>query len=168
LKSAKSDNFLFANFSAQELLEIDEIIVNKELTNFAVEQSLKGKLVTPEMMEQERQRILKKLNKNGMQRMITDIDKMLDDKYGTVRVMTTSEARDRQAWFQDRTAILQYLAPEDPRYSAIVDSIMDEMGITIEDIQLAVEQNGAMQPASAPASQPEIAPQGQEAPAEMV
>ena len=170
IEAAKNEGFLYANFSAKELLEIDEIIVNKELMKFAVDASLSGQLLTPEVVEQERRSILKQLNKDGMRRLINNIEDMLDDKYGTVRIMTTSESRDRQAWFQDRTAILQYLTPEDPRYSAIVDSIIDEMGITLEDIQLALDQNTMTQPqmANAPSQQPDIAPQGEPAPAEMI
>lgn len=165
IKSAKNEGFLFASFSAKEILEIDDIIVNKELTKFAVNETLRGRLLTPEIIEQERSSILRQISKNGMHRLITDIESMLDDKYGNVRIMTTSESRDRQAWFQDRTAILQYLTPEDPRYSAIVDSIMDEMGITIEDIQLAAEQNTMATLNEAPSRQPEIAQQETAAPA---
>jgi len=120
----------------------------------SVNELLAGRLVTPEQMEAQRQEVMRQLNKQGMNRLIEDIKGMLDDKYGTVKIVTTSESRDRQAWFQDRTALLAYLTPEDPRYSAIVDSIMDEMGITLEDVQLAVEKNVA--PAIAPARQPEI------------
>ena len=172
IKAAKKEGFLYANFSPKELIDIDEIIVNKELVRFAVDASLSGTVLTPEMVEMERQSIRRQLNKNGMQRIITDINDMLDEKYGMVRIMTTSESRDRQAWFQDRTAILQYLQPQDPRYSAIVDSIMDEMGITIEDVQLAVEQNTMVQNqpqmANAPTAQPEIAPQEPQPAATMV
>lgn len=168
IKAAKNEGFLYANFAAKELLEIDEIIVNKELQKFAVEETLNGNLLTPERMQQQRQRVVRELGKNGMERLITDIEDMVDDKYGNVRVMTTSEARDRQAWFQDRTALLQYLNPQDPRYSAIVDSIMDEMGITLEDIQLAVEQNAMAQPGETPSQQPEIGQQEEMAPAEQV
>lgn len=165
IKKAKSKDSLYAMFDARELLEIDDIIVNKALLNSIAELTLSGVVVTEEMMVQKRQEILKELGKNGMMRVITEIGDMLDDKYGNVRVMTTSEARDRQAWFQDRTAILQYLTPEDPRYNAIVDSIMDEMGITIEDLQLAMEQNQIPMNKQAPASQPDIAPQEEKAPA---
>lgn len=161
IKKAKSKKSLFATFEARELLEIDEIIVNKELQMFMVDEVLAGRVVTPERMELQRQKVVKELGKSGMKRMVKEIDTMLDDTYNAVRIMTTSESRDRQAWFQDRTAILAYLTPEDPRYNAIVDSIMDEMGISIEDIQLAVEQNVA--PANAPAKQPEVAPTEQEA-----
>ena len=161
IKKIKTKNELSANFDARELLEIDQIIINKELQMFAVDQVMAGNLVTPEMMEMQRRKIMKELGKEGMKRVITDINDWVDDKYGNVRVSTTSESRDRQAWFQDRTAILQYLTPEDPRYSAIVDSIMDEMGITLEDVQLAAEQN--VTPGQAPSRQPEIGQQEQQA-----
>ncbi len=154
IKKMQKEKNLYAAFDAKELLEIDEIIINKSLIQFSVDQLLAGKMVTPEALEQEKMRVSKQLSKQGMNRLIEDIKDMLDDKYGTVKIITTSESRDRQAWFQDRTAILGYLTPEDSRYNAIVDSIMDEMGITLEDIQLAVEKNVA--PASAPARQPEI------------
>jgi hypothetical protein len=154
IKKMQKEKNLYAAFDAKELLEIDEIIVNKSLIQFSVDQLLAGQMVTPEALEQEKMRVSKQLSKQGMNRLIEDIKDMLDDKYGTVKIITTSESRDRQAWFQDRTAILGYLTPEDSRYNAIVDSIMDEMGITLEDIQLAVEKNVA--PANAPARQPEI------------
>jgi hypothetical protein len=154
IKKMQNEKSIYAAFDAKELLEIDEIIMNKGLIAFGVSELQQGRPVTPESQLMEQQRLSKQLSKQGMNRVIEDIKGMLDDKYGTVKIITTSESRDRQAWFQDRTALLAYLTPEDPRYSAIVDSIMDEMGITLEDIQLAVEKNVA--PASAPARQPEI------------
>lgn len=163
IKKAKNKKSLYAMFDPRELLEIDDVIINRELQMFAVDETLAGRLVTPESLDQQRQKVLKELGKNGMNRVINDIENMLDDKYGSVRIMTTSEARDRQAWFQDRTAVLQYLTPQDPRYNAIVDSILDEMGITIDDLQLAMEQQQAVAPAQAPTQQPEVAAQGTEA-----
>ena len=148
-------------FEPRELLEIDQIIVNKAIVDYRVEQIMKGKLVTEEDVNELKIKAIKELGKDGMYRVVNDINDWVDDKYGNVRVMTTSEARDRQAWFQDRTAILQYLTPEDPRYNAIVDSIMDEMGITLDDIQLAMEQNTVA--GQAPSKQPEIAPEEQQA-----
>lgn len=165
IKKIKKEGKLFATFEARELLEIDNVIINKHLQKVMLDSIMQGKLLTPEMMEEKRREVISSLGRNGMKRVIEDIANMVDDKYGNVRVATTSESRDRQAWFQDRTAILQYLTPEDPRYSAIVDSIMDEMGITLEDIQLAAEQN--VMPNEAPSKQPEIAPQEQQAAALM-
>lgn len=154
IKKMQNETSLYAAFDVKELMEIDEIIINKAMVQMSANELLAGNLVTPEQMELQRQEVIRQLNKQGMNRLVEDIKDMLDDKYGTVKVITTSESRDRQAWFQDRTALLAYLTPEDPRYSAIVDSIMDEMGITLEDVQLAVEKNVA--PSTAPARQPEI------------
>lgn len=163
IKKAKNKKSLYATFEPRELLEIDDIIINRELTMFMVDQTLNGNPVNEETVMREKENIIKRLGRDGMKRVVTDIEEWVDSKYGNVRVMTTSEARDRQAWFQDRTAVLQYLTPEDPRYNAIIDSIMDEMGITLDDLQLAMEQSQTLPQGKPPSNQPEISPQEEQA-----
>lgn len=149
---SKQDELL-ANFEPQELSEIDEIIKTREMTDRKVQSLLYAKkAVTPEMEQEWMMEIDKALRRGGNKRLIEDIKDFIKDVAGDVRVSTTSEGKNKQAWFESRANLIQVLDPTDPRRSALINSIMDEAGITSEELRVEEEKMMAAQTA-APAVQ---------------
>lgn len=161
MKMLREEDEIYASFEPKELLEIDQILIDKELNEKMLDRIMSGEPVTPEFIQEETDKIKKDLSRNGTKRLVKNVKDMTKDIEGDVRISTTSENKDRQAWFQNRVAVLQYIPPQDPRYNAIVDSMMDEMGITMEDVQVAMDK-APQQPQATPPKAPsdaKVAPQ---------
>lgn len=140
LNKAASDDEIYEQFTPQELQLIDEVIVESTLLEEMVRKSLNGEVVDPMMLEEMRFDAQKNLRKEGSKRTITAIKDFIKDAGKQVRIHTTDEARNKAVLFESYSSLLALIAPEDPRYSAILDKVMQALGITREELELYNDQ----------------------------
>lgn len=139
-KAAREDE-LFETFTPQELMLLDEVIVESSLTDELVERTLKGEEIPPEMVEEMRMQMQVGLRREGNKRQITEITDFIKDAGKHVRVHTTDEARNKAVLFESYANLLQLLSPEDPRFNALIDKVMQAVGITKEELELYADQS---------------------------
>lgn len=140
LKKAASSGEIYATFSPQELQLIDEVLVESRLTDELIKKTLSGEVIDPMMVDAMRMGMQRSLKKEGSKRTITDIQEFIKDAGKQVRIHTTDEARNKAVLFESYSSLLALIAPEDPRYSALLDKVMQALGITKEELSLYEEQ----------------------------
>jgi hypothetical protein len=136
LEAIANETEMFASFSPQELALIDETIVNAEVIEARVRAIIGGKQLNAEEVELMTQGIKRDVRKNGSKRTITDIQEFIKDVGKSVRIHTTDEARNKAVLFESYSNLLQVISPEDPRFAAILDKVMQALGINKEDLEL--------------------------------
>lgn len=145
LDKAASEGEIYETFSRQELQLIDEVLVEQALAGIGSEMSLKGQLVTPEANDAMRSALQRQLGKTGSKRQITDIQKFVrKDVIGKVVIHTSDEQKNKRALFESYSNALQLFAENDPARLAIRDRILDQMGVTKEELSLYAEEAMAM------------------------
>lgn len=145
LKNAAKDGEIYETFSRQELDLIDEVIVEASLTDELARMTLDKQVVSPEMVEQLRQSMRTQLNKTGAKRQITDIQNFIQkDAIGKVVIHVSDEQKNKRALFESYSNALQLFAENDPARLAIRDRILDQMGVTKEELALYAEEAMAM------------------------
>lgn len=140
IKWLTSEDELYTHFEATELAELDEIIITKKINRFVVDKSLAGEVVEPDALQKQVEKVRKELRRGGTKRLVKDVKKHMKDIDGDVRISTTAEHLNKQAWFESRANVLQLLAPDDPRRSALINRIMEEAGITEDELRLEEER----------------------------
>lgn len=143
LKTLKSQDELFLTFDDAQLLQIDQIIMNKEMNRKFIEMTLEGEVVTPEDMLVMQEEMQRDLMRNGKRRFIEGLNTFLKDIDRDVRVSFTNEAVDKGELYDSRVAFVQLLGPEHPWSQAMIRKSMDEAGITPEELE--VEEQRAAQ-----------------------
>lgn len=139
-KAASSDE-IYQTFTPQELQLIDEVIVESNLLEETVRLTLEEKkVISPLMLEEMRLDAQRQLRKEGSKRTITEIKEFIKEAGKQVRVHTTDETRNKAVLFESYANLLQLIAPEDPRYSALLDKVMQALGITKEELELYTDQ----------------------------
>lgn len=141
LEKAASADEIYETFTPQELMLIDEVIVESSLTDALVKQTLEGKVISPEMVEMMRGEMQRGLRREGSKRQITGIKEFIKDAGKQVRVHTTDEARNKAVLFESYANLLALLSPEDPRFNALLDKVMQALGITKEELELYADQS---------------------------
>lgn len=136
LNKAASKGEIFSTFTPQELQLIDEVIVESAMLQANVEQLLSGKVVDPLENEMLRQELGLQLKKEGSRRQVTEIQEFIKEAGKQVRVHTTDEARSKAVLFESYANLLGLLTPEDPRFNALMDKVMQALGITREELEL--------------------------------
>lgn len=145
LQEAAKDNELYETFTKQELKLIDDVLVEAELTDRVVQSSLGGQVLSPEMVDQLRSTLQTSLQSNGTRRGIKDIKEYIkNDVLGNVVIHTSDEQKNKRALFESYSNALQLFAENDPARLAIRDRILDQMGVTKEELSLYVEEAIAM------------------------
>lgn len=149
LKKAASEDRIFDTFTPQELQIIDETIVEAKVLEANVQSLLSGKVIDPAMNDVLRQEISSGLRKTGNKREITEIKEFIKEVGKSVRVHTTDEARNKAVLFESYANLLSLLAPEDPRFNALIDKVMQSVGITSEELEMyasnqAIGQNAQL------------------------
>ncbi len=137
LKDMAEDDELFESFTPQELQLVDEVIFSKLYNKEVIDRLVNRKPITSEeenVMVQ--QKIKQDLRKMGSKRYVKKVKDLIKDVEGSVVVHTTDEARNKAVFFESLANALQLLAPEDPRRNAIIDRIMDSIGISKEEIEI--------------------------------
>lgn len=140
LKKYSSKDELYTAFTAQELRLIDEVKVESEIIDEVVKATLEGKVISPEMVEEMRARLNDQLRKEGTKRTITEIQEFIKEIGDHVTIHTTDEARSKMVLFESYASLLQVLDPQDPRFAALVDKVMQALGITKEELDLYADQ----------------------------
>lgn len=138
-KAAKEDE-LYDMFTVQELALIDDVIINDETNKWIWDMTQSRVVLAPEQVEQKKMDIQQKLRKDGSRRTITGIGEFIRNAGKKVVVHTTDEARNKAVIFESYSNVLALLAPEDPRRNAIVDKIMEAIGVTKEELEIYMEQ----------------------------
>lgn len=146
LKKYSTKEELFTTFTPQELQLIDEVIVESRLTEELVKSTLAGEVVSPEMVDEMRGQMQGQLRKEGSKRTIKDIQEFIQEAGDQVTVHTTDEARSKMVLFESYSSLLQVLDPQDPRFAAIVDKVMQGLGITQEELTMYQDQAMAGKP----------------------
>ena len=136
LKNIAKEKELYEAFSPQELMLIDDVIVSKTVTDEMARLTRQRKVLTPEMVEEMRVKTDQDLKRSGTKRSITDIQDFIKDAGGSVVINTTDEQRNKAVYFESLSNALNLLAPEDPRRNAIIDRIMDAIGISKEELEM--------------------------------
>ena len=137
LKKAASDDKIYATFSPQELQLIDEVIVAKEYNEKVFEMLVTtGRAITPEEQQAVLAKIEGGMKRQGSKRAITDIKKFIRNANTKVVVHTTDEARNQEVFFESMASLVSLFAPDDPRRNAVIDKILDAVGITKEELAL--------------------------------
>jgi len=140
VKELIEEDEIYTTFSPQELMLIDDVIVNKAAIRKMLDKNLAGQLVTPEELEMVKESTRMALRKEGSKRSITKIKKWLKKSEGTVVIHVTDEMRNKAVLFESYANLLNALAPEDPRRDAVIDRIMDSIGVTTEELELYADR----------------------------
>lgn len=140
LRKASKKDEIYATFTPQELQLIDEVIVEKQTIDDFVQATLEGKVITPEKLEEMRAGTQRQLRKSGNKRTIQGIQEFIKNAGKHVRIHTTDEARNKAVLFESYSNLLRVLTPEDPRFTAVVDKIMQAIGITKEELEIYADQ----------------------------
>jgi hypothetical protein len=154
LKEAAEENELYETFSKAELQLIDEVIVEKALAERGASILLnEQRPVLPEENVAMRTEIQTELNKTGSKRSVKDIKEFIKrEVLGNVIIHTSDERRNKQALFESYSTALGMFAETDPARLAIRDRILDQMGVTKEELSLYVEEAAAMTGMTPPAN----------------
>lgn len=156
LEKAAREDEITAVFSPQELKIIDETLIESKLAAEGAEALLRGELVEPALVELRRTELQSELNATGNKRTLKGIKKFIKEAGRYVRIHTTSEARNKAVLFESYSNLLSLIPPEDPRFAALVDKIMEAIGITKETLELYPKPPA--QPALPAGNQPQVSP----------
>ncbi len=140
LEELAEEDDLYEAFSPQELMLIDEVIINKNVTSWFLQQTLSRKVIAPEQIEEMKMKEQRKLSLNGNKRLIKEIREFITESVGFVQIHTTDEARNKAVYFESLSNALALLAPEDPRRNALIDRILMAIGISKEELEMYMEQ----------------------------
>lgn len=145
LEKAAKDDEVYETFSKQELALIDEVLVELSLLEGGIEATKQGQVLSPELVDIQRQSLKNQLNKQGTKRQVTEIQKFIKkDVLGNIVIHTSDEQKNKRALFESYTNALSLFAETDPARLAIRDRILDQMGVTKEELSLYVEEAMAM------------------------
>lgn len=137
LAKASKSGEIYDTFTMQELQLIDEAIVESRLLNDTIEKLLgTGQPVDPAQIEEMRAMMSSQLRKEGSKRTLTDIQEFIKEASKHVRVHTTDESRNKAVMFESYSNLLSLLNPEDPRFNALIDKVMQTMGITSDELEM--------------------------------
>lgn len=136
ISAALKEEELYVNFEPKELAMVDKVITAKAINRKVAEKTIKGEIVTPEDMQALQADLATEMSSLGNKRSISEFKKYLKDVDGFIKVITTDESRNKAVLFESLSNAIALLAPEDPRRDALIDRIMDEIGIPQEEIAL--------------------------------
>jgi len=137
LADLTKDDEIFESFTSKELQLIDDVLQTKLYNKIVVDRLLEGNPIASEEEDALiKEDVKSQLRKKGSKRHLQDIKKYIKDMDASVVVHTTDEARNKAVYFESLANALQLLAPEDPRRNAIIDRIMDSIGISKDELEL--------------------------------
>jgi len=140
LAKAAKEGEIYETFTPQELQLVDEVIVESNLTDELIKKTLAGEVIDPMMTDMLRMDMQRQLRREGTKRTITDIKEYIREANKQVRVHTTDETRNKAVLFESYSNLLALIDPADPRYGALLDKVMQALGITREELELYADQ----------------------------
>ena len=143
LDEAAKDDMIDDVFSKAELQLVDEVIVEAEVLEAVVQASLSGTVLAPEELDLVRNAIKGKLAKRGARRKITDIKKFIKNAGKKVVIHTTDEQRSKQVLYESLSNAINMakgIDKTDPAQLAMRDMVLDQMGITPQQLAQYAEQ----------------------------
>lgn len=147
LSEAADDDEIYETFTKSELALIDEVIISKELPERIAQTILsEGRAVSPEETEAMAIGLQTELDRTGPRRNIKQIKKFIEAASDKVIIHTSDEQRSKQTLFESYSNALALFQPTDPAFYALRDRILDQMGVSQEELSLYAEE--AMQFAS--------------------
>ena len=144
LEKATSDDYIDEEFTKQELALIDKAIIAREALNAEIETLRGGTPITPELQVQLRQDLAGQLQERGGRRRIEDIKEFIKKAGERVIVHTTDEQRSKAVLFESYSNALALFAENDPARLALRDRILDQMGVTSEELAMYAKEAAAM------------------------
>lgn len=138
---AKASDEVFSVFNPQELQLIDEVIVESNITDALIKATMEGEVIPPEVVEDMRLSMQGQLRREGSKRTIKGIKQFIKEAGDKVRIHTTDEARNKAVLFESYANLLNLLEPTDPRFAALIDKVMQAVGITKEELELYTDQS---------------------------
>lgn len=135
-----------------EIAQLDEWNVNRELCNQIDKATKKGKVIDVAEIEFERERAIARLKQSGSDRFIT-VDDGFDPTEYDVEIVITNEEINKATLLQTLTGMLNMVPPQ--AQMPIIKQIFDLSGLDANQFDLNQAQS-MMQP-----QQPQQAPQGQ-------
>jgi hypothetical protein len=144
LEDAASDDYIDDEFTKQELALVDKAIIAQEAVKAEVAALRGGTPVTPEMQVMIRQDLSQQLQERGGRRRIEDIKEFIKKAGDKVIVHTTDEQRSKAVLFESYSNALGLFAENDPARLALRDRILDQMGITTEELAMYAKEAAAM------------------------
>jgi len=170
LKRLRKKDELYTNFSDQQLIQLDRVIMNKALSRKFTEMTLAGQVITPEAFAEVEAGLTRKLSEQGKKRLVSGLRDFLRIDDGDVRIAFTDESFDKGDFFESRVSFVQLLGPQDPWSRAMIRKSMDEAGITPEELAIEEERAAQLAPdqAGGSASGVELPGNEQQAPAQQV
>lgn len=144
LKDAARTGYIDDNFTKQDLAMIDKALVEKQVQQAVIEQLRSSESVMPEQLDQMRQSVQIGLAEKGTRRRIEDIKTFIKMAGKKVLIHTTDEQRSKQVLFESFSNALALFADGDPAKLAIRDRILDQMGVTSEELAMHAQEAAAV------------------------
>lgn len=144
LEKAASDDYIDEEFTKQELALIDKAIISQEALKAEIETLRGGTPITPEMQMGIRQDLAMQLQERGGRRRIEDIKEFIKKAGEKVIVHTTDEQRSKAVLFESYSNALGLFSETDPARLALRDRILDQMGITQEELAMYAKEAAAI------------------------
>lgn len=144
LEEAAKDDEIYESFTKEELRLIDKTIVEKNLTDEIVQATLERKVMSPEKVQQMREEMQMELTEKGTKRAIKNIKDFIKNAGKKVVVHTTDEQRNKAVLFESYSNALNLFEANDPARLALRSRILDQMGVTEQELALYAQEAAQM------------------------
>jgi len=141
LEAAAKLDEIYESFAPQELQLIDEVLVEDQITDAVVRATLSGEVIDPETVQLMRDQMQGKMKREGSKRAITAIQEFIKKEVlGKVIIHTTDEDRSKAVLFESYTNLLNIVDPQSTEGQAIINNVMDMIGVTKEQLSLYTDK----------------------------
>lgn len=142
LDKAAKQTEIFEVFTKAELRLIDDVIVEQAVIDRQAKIILEEKRpVSPQEQDALRIGVQTELDLQGSKRSITQITEFIKKEVlGNVVIHTTDEDRSKAVLFESFTNLLNVVDPQSAEGQAIIDRVMDMIGVTREQLALYTDK----------------------------
>jgi hypothetical protein len=142
LKEASKQSEIYEVFTKSELKLIDDVIVEQAVIDKQAKIILEEKRpVSPQEQEALRIGVQTELDLQGSKRSIIEITEFIKKEVlGNVVIHTTDEDRSKAVLFESFTNLLNVVDPQSAEGQAIIDKVMDMIGVTREQLALYTDK----------------------------
>jgi hypothetical protein len=137
--------------SAQELQKLDEAAAEVHANDFVKAKLLAGEVVTPEMLDLEKERAKKEYRRHGEQRFVKMKDAFYDDAEFEFDFLITNEQAEPGILAQNTQSVLMAVAQnpmilQDPRIKMLFFKYAELLGVSPAEMEMADNQAESMSP----------------------